>query len=206
MTTIVKLLSWFLPAALLLRGNGLAAGEPLLNQRHWVAPGTGIHHWAVRRNDGIYLEFSQRLPEQTRAFFQARGFTPDAAERLAEICVIQTVIRNNSRTAVIRTDIGNWRVMTGTGERPYRLESEWQKQWQSSNVSQAARIAFRFALLPASQSLNPGDWLQGMTTLDVPLGQRFDLRVRWTEDQATREATVAGVRCAGDRTLHEEER
>lgn len=202
----MKLPSWFLAVALLLHGNGLAASEPLLNQRHWVAPGTGIHHWVVERNDGIYLEFSQRLPEQTRAFFQARGFTPEAAERLAGVCVIQTVIRNNSRTAVIHTDIGNWRVMTGTGERPYRLESDWQKQWQNLNVSQPARIAFRFALLPAVQSLNPGDWLQGMTTLEVPLRERFDLKVRWTEDQANREATVGGVRCAADRTLHGEER
>jgi hypothetical protein len=97
-------------------------------------------------------------------------------------------------------DLAEWRVTApGSGPRPLRLADDWQAQWQQRAVSQAARIAFRWSLLPGRQSFEPGDWNMGMVTLGLAPGSPFDLLLVWHAGPGKRQLRLEGMRCAPDR-------
>ena len=66
------------------------------------------------RQGGVVLQLVQRLPDQTRAFFQARGFSSNTSERIATACVFQTIFRNDGQYP-LAYDLDDWRV-THRGE------------------------------------------------------------------------------------------
>lgn len=54
-------------------------------------PETGLESWQVETR-GIQVRLTQISPDQARAFYQARGFTPEQAEDYASSCVFMTVV------------------------------------------------------------------------------------------------------------------
>jgi hypothetical protein len=163
----------------------------------WVDPETGLATWQTETR-GIQVRLTQISPDQARAFYQARGFAAEAAERYASECVFMTVVRNVG-AAVIEHDLADWRYATpGRPPRAIRSKVEWDRLWQQANVPEPARIAFNWAQFPATQTFAPDDWNQGMTTYSVPRGGRFDLRFVWRSDGETLSGTLEEVRCADE--------
>ncbi len=151
------------------------------------------------RTAGVSLTLTPVLPDQVRAFYLGRGFDADSAELLATTaCVFQTVFRNESAVHDIAFNLADWRARTPTGERPPKLEREWQREWERRGVPAGARTAFRYALFPTEHRYDVGDWNMGMTTYALPPGSRFDLKFVWREGDKPREAVITGVRCATD--------
>jgi hypothetical protein len=70
---------------------------------------TGLRFWRVE-DRGISFELVQRLPDQTRAFFQARGFTAGQANDLGLGCVFQTLFRNSGApgSGAVAYDLAEW--------------------------------------------------------------------------------------------------
>jgi hypothetical protein len=166
--------------------------------RHATDPETGIETWETAAH-GVSLRLTQILPDQVRGFYLARGFDAGSVELLAAgACVFQTVLRNESARGAIEFSLADWRSVSAAGERPLKLEADWQKDWEKRGVPRAARTAFRYALYPTRHRYDIGDWNMGMTTYALPLGSRFDLRFVWREDNKRREAVLAGVRCAAE--------
>ena len=164
--------------------------------RHATDPETGIETWEAAAH-GVSLRLTQILPDQVRGFYLARGFDAESVELLAAAaCVFQTVLRNESARGAIEFSLADWRSITARGERPLKLEADWQKDWEKRGVPLAARTAFRYALYPTQHRYDVGDWNMGMTTYALPLGSRFDLRFVWHEGDKRREAMLSGVRCA----------
>lgn len=184
-----------------LPGMLLLAAMPTLAAVQQIAEeGSGLPGWRWQ-SDGAAFTFNQRMPDQTRAFFQGRGFLAEQAELLARDCVFQAIIRNDAAaTAPLVLDLAEWRVLPAGGTaQSLKLEAEWQKEWEQRQVSQAARIAFRWALFPTEQSFEPGDWNMGMITLGLPPGSRFELEVVWRRNGETRRQRFPGMYCAADR-------
>jgi hypothetical protein len=180
--------------ACLLCGAAVAAAET----RHTTEPESGIETWETAAH-GVSLRLTQILPDQVRGFYLARGFDAASVELLAAGgCVFQTVLRNESAPGTIEFSLADWRSVTASGERPLKLEADWQKEWGKRGVSAAARTAFRYALYPTSHRYEIGDWNMGMTTYALPPGSRFDLRFVWREGGQRREALLSGVRCAAE--------
>ena len=165
--------------------------------QHNRDPETGIETWEVL-DRGMRLSLTQILPDQARAFYQARGFDSDAAEVYAKACLFQTVLRNESG-GVIAFRLADWRYLTGKRAFRLKLEPEWQYEWERRNLPEPARIAFRWAQFPLEQAFEPGDWNQGMMACPLPRGARFDLRFKWRADGKMFESDLKGVRCAEDR-------
>jgi hypothetical protein len=164
--------------------------------RHATDPETGIATWETAAH-GVSLRLTQILPDQVRGFYLARGFDTESVEVLATgACVFQTVLRNESARGAIEFSLADWRSVSAGSERPLKLETDWQKDWEKRGVPQAARTAFRYALYPTQHRYEVGDWNMGMTTYILPLGSRFDLRFVWREGDQRREAVLSGVRCA----------
>ena len=173
-----------------------AVAAPTAETRHAVDPETGIETWETAAH-GVSLRLTQILPDQVRGFYLARGFDAGSVELLAAgACVFQTVLRNESARGAIEFSLADWRSVSARGERPPKLEADWQKDWEKRGVPLAARTAFRYALYPTQHRYEAGDWNMGMTTYALPLGSRFDLRFVWREGDQRRDALLSGVRCA----------
>jgi hypothetical protein len=161
-----------------------------------IDPDSGLATWQTE-TQGIQVRLTQISPDQARAFYQARGFSAEAAERYAAECVFMTVVRNVGDTP-IQHRLADWRYVYAGKTLPIRGKTEWERLWKSLKVNEAARIAFTWAQIPATQTFAPGDWNQGMTAYHVPRGERFDLRFVWRANGKTLSGTLEQVQCADE--------
>lgn len=161
---------------------------------------TGLVGWHLTEN-GFEIELVQRLPDQTRGFFLARGFPAAIADEIAVSCIFQTIVRNAGSSAQalpVSVDLALWRILHAGREDGVRLKEAWMNSWPRDKVSEASRLAFRWATFPTQQEFLPGDYNWGMTAFGLAPGEVFDLKVVWREDTQTRSAWVRDVECAPD--------
>lgn len=147
------------------------------------------------------IRLVQRLPDQSRGFFIARGFSPAHAERVAQSCVFQTVFRNTSRDAsagALEYNLREWVVSSGGRKAGMKTREDWKAEWQALSVPQGAQIAFEWALLPTRQVYQAGDYNWGMSIFGIKPGTVFDLDLVWRQHGVTRRARIEGMRCAPD--------
>ena len=177
----------------------LAPGSPLLAAPTETSldPETGLATWQTE-SAGIQVRLTQIDPNQIRAFYQARGFSPQQLEPYAATCVFMTVVRNIGTTA-IEHRLADWHYQdTPRQSRHIRSKEEWDALWTKMEVPQPARIAFTWAQFPAEQRFEPGDWNQGMTSYDLPRTARFDLTFTWQQSGDTRTGQLNNVGCANE--------
>ena len=160
-----------------------------------VNPAKGVRTWRWS-GDGVRLRLTQILPDQVRGFYQARGFSVEATEFIARACVFQTVLKNDAASGPVEINLAEWWIKTDGRQRALKLEQQWQHQWKQLDVSQSARLAFRWALFPTVQSFANGDWNMGMTTFALPPSTVFDLHVTWRVGDRSYDAVVRDVECA----------
>lgn len=170
--------------------------------------GAGLPYWELE-TAGMMLRLVQRLPDQTRGFFQARGFRPADADLVARRCVFQTIFKNTSSdaaAAVLEYNLRDWTVHHRGRARTMKTREDWQPVWAGRGVPQEAQIAFEWALLPTRQTYHPGDYNWGMSVFDLEPGAVFDLKVAWTQDGRRQTALLEDMRCGpevGPRTQDE---
>ncbi|EGV51069.1 hypothetical protein [Candidatus Endoriftia persephone] len=190
-----ELFRWFLCVALL-PASGFARVEKT------VDPTTQLSSWKLSQA-GLELKLVQRLPDQTRGFFQARGFSKTIADQIATHCVLQTIARNRASDAAagaISIDLNEWRIRQGDKVRGLKLKESWDAEWGDDQVSAASRIAFRWATFPTRQTFEPaGDYNWGMTSFGPLPGSRFDLKVVWREGDEQKIVWIEALECAEDR-------
>ncbi len=167
----------------------------------WGVKGdTGLSFWHWR-SEGVSVELVQRLPDQTRAFFLGRGFSAGAADAIALGCVFQTIFKNTApkgNPTTVEYHMDDWRVSTSSGSQSPKLKEVWDQDWEAMGVSQAARIAFRWSLLPTSQRFEAGDYNWGMTSFGLAPGSRFHLELVWYRDGRRESGRIEDVECARD--------
>ena len=157
---------------------------------------TGLRTWEWRQA-GISVQLVQRSPDQTRAFFQGRGFSAGDADTVALACVFQTIFRNDGKLP-LAYDLNAWQ-LTYQGKRlSLQTRERWEQTWLERGVNQAARIAFRWSLLPTRQSFEPGDYNWGMTSFGLPPGESFDLSLVLMVNGTPMKGQIPAVVCAAD--------
>ena len=162
---------------------------------------TGLSTWEWREA-GVSVQLVQRLPDQTRAFYQARGFGSEDADTIGRACVFQTIFRNDGKQP-LAYNLDDWRIRYQGEHRPLFTRERWDEEWQQSEVSQAARIALRWSLLPTRQRFEPGDYNWGMSSFGLPPGEAFDLTLVVTREGAPITLTIPGIVCAADQSRNE---
>ena len=164
-------------------------------QTQSLDPETGATTWQTHAH-GVTLSLTQIKPDPARAFYLNRGFPPHAVERYATACVYMTVLRNDAAPGELSFRLDDWRVQSeGRTQPPISVEA-WMEQWRALGLTEAARIAFRWAQFPPEQEYAVGEWNQGMLTTGLPPGSRFDLIARWTVAGKTFEGKLENVVCA----------
>lgn len=161
---------------------------------------TGLASWRLA-SDAAEFELIQRLPDQTRGFFEARHFPAAVADKIARSCIFQTIIRNTGAagSAVpIAVDLGDWRIARDGQETALRLKESWLASWPDAEVGRDAKLAFRWAMFPSRQKFLPGDYNWGMTAFGLPPGAVFDLHLVWRSGNYEESGWLRGIECAPD--------
>jgi len=159
-----------------------------------------LPYWEVVEN-GVSLRLVQRLPDQTRGFFQARGFSIADSELIAQSCVFQTVFKNISPPSdpgVIEYSLDEWVVHAAGAQRRVKTREDWNKEWAVRRPPQAAQLAFEWSLIPTRQVYRPGDYNWGLTLYNLAPGKPFDLDVVWRHGGERHSTRLKGVVCAPD--------
>jgi len=159
-----------------------------------------LPYWQYE-NGAISIRFIQRLPDQTRGYFMARGFSADRSELIAGSCVFQTVFRNISKTTTpvtIDYDMRNWQtIQNGHTGQPV-IREEWASKWNKLNITVPAKLAFNWSLLPTTQHYQSGDYNWGMATFNLTPGSRFDLKLSWKQSDEQHHIVLPNMQCAED--------
>ncbi len=171
---------------------GWVSAEVIIGEEEQT--GLGTWEWGEA---GVSVQLVQRLPDQTRAFFQGRGFSSAEADSIARTCVFQTIFRNDGKEPLVY-DLDDWRVTYQGKQRPLLTRERWDAKWQDSGVSPPARIALRWSLLPTRQDFEPGDYIWGMISFGLPLGESFDLSLMLTIDGNIITSSIPGIICTAD--------
>lgn len=159
-----------------------------------------LPYWEIS-NQYMSLRFVQRLPDQTRGYFQARGFSPEHSEKIAQACVFQTVFKNlsnKSRPSPLKYDLQKWEVHYKNKKLKMKMREQWKPVWKKLGASQSAQVAFEWSLLPSKQAYQAGDYNWGMSVFNLKSGSKFDLKLSWHQHNRLHEYLIKGIDCAAD--------
>ena len=165
-----------------------------------------LPYWQYQ-NDAISIRFIQRLPDQTRGYFMARGFSAKHAETVANSCVFQTIFRNISdktTPAIIDYDMNNWQIKQNNRTSKLKTREDWALVWEKVNLPMPAKLAFNWGLLPTTQHYQPGDYNWGMATFNLASGSHFDLTLTWQQGNKQHSIVLPDMQCAADLHLDPE--
>lgn len=179
-------MTWLLAAAC---GASVAVAAP--PESAPAAASAAQPGWANHRH-AFTLRLIPLSPDNVRAFYENMNYPQAAVAAIAGVCVFGTSIRNRG-TAPIRYDVADWRAVTADGKRHHLItKTDWLARWK------ALGIGADWSILPPQQTLQPGDWAQGYTTVDLPPGVRLTLHYSWNEHGTRHHATLAGAQCGSD--------
>lgn len=159
-----------------------------------------LPYWEAKTR-GASVRLVQRLPDQTRGFFMARGFSARDAELIAQSCVFQTVFANlagGKDDGNLYYDLDQWQVVSNNRKQKMKTRERWEPVWRERGVSQPVWLAFKWALLPTRQLYRPGDYNWGMSIFDLRPGSRFDLVLSWQQSGKIHETVIPNMQCAPD--------
>lgn len=149
------------------------------------------------KQDGIVVTVTALLAEPVAGFLIGRGFPAPLAGRYAARCVIRVVMLNESAPAPVSYDLRSWRTRRPDGATSAPLTREdWMRQWQTTALSDMARMEFEWSQLPTTLELHRGDSTQGMVSTGLPAGEHFDLLLEWISDGKLYHANMEGIDCA----------
>ncbi len=160
-------------------------------------PDTGLRYWQWHAGD-LLLKLTQRLPDQTRAFFLARGFNAKQSDMIATSCVFQSMMKNTGKNSVIELDLSKWKVTHGGQQQTLHTREVWTKLWQQQKADMAAQIAFEWSLLPTRQTYLGDDYNWGMSSYGLKPGSRFDLYFSWQRNGINHHGRINGIECPAD--------
>ena len=115
--------------------------------------------------DGVYLKATVRTPVQMAAFYEARGFPPEATSLLSKFCFVTVIIRNRS-DQVVWLEPSRWTIETHDNQIFSPLTPEdWSQQWDTVGLAAAQRATFQWTQLPKIRDLQPHEPVGGNLTL-----------------------------------------
>ncbi len=155
---------------------------------------TGLRTWKWTHN-GISLTLVQRLPDQTRAYAQSRGFSADQSSQLATACFFGSMFRNDGDQPM-DFDLDQWRIVYDGKASHMATREYWAARFSEQVISTAARVGLKWSLMPTRQHFEAGDYNWGMTAYGLPPGSVFDLYLRLHIAGKPVDAIIPGLQCS----------
>lgn len=152
-------------------------------------PKSGQLTWEFEEPE-FSIKLIQLLPDFVSAVFSSRGLPPQVVDTLKDYCVFGTIFRNKT-SGTFAYRVSDWRFITPDGkEHKVKTKDEWAKQWSDMGYP------FHWMFFPAEQDFGVGDWSQGFTTIKLPHGSRFNLKLIWKYQGELHHQTLENLRCA----------
>jgi len=152
-------------------------------------PNTGLLSWRVKE-PSFSLQLVQVLPDSVTAMYGSRGLPEELITRVRDYCVFGTILTNDSAAQLVYR-VEDWHARTGDGrQHPVRAKTGWVEEWAAMGVP------FRWSMLADEQTFEPGDWMQGFTTLKLSPDTAFDFAYSLEIGDEKHDGNIAGVRCA----------
>lgn len=148
----------------------------------------------VRRGEGLFIEIAVLPFEGAAAFLMGRGVPSDRAREYARDCVLRVVLRDQGAEP-LDYDVRDWAVRSNGRALKLVSRDDWLGRWRSPPLELFAATGFQLSQLPPRQTLSSGDSAQGMITVPVARGSRFDLRFDWTISGIRHEEELHDLRC-----------
>jgi hypothetical protein len=127
--------------------------------------------------EGVDFFISVRTPQQTRAFYAARGLPPVAVQEIATACFL-TVGLHNRRVDTLWLDLSAWRLTDAGGHAVTRISRpQWMARWNALQVPLAAQSTFGWTQLPETRDMQPDETVGGNVPIVPPAG-KFTLSAR----------------------------
>lgn len=151
-------------------------------------------------NEQLFMLLRLHTPQQIAAFYEARGFTPAAIERIRQSCFITVHIDNKSNT-VLWLETANWRI-SADGKPVERLGHDyWNTVWNKIGLPQASRSTFGWTQLPETRDLQPAESVGGNIVLPRD-GRTFSIEAGFFTGKDRRQGMVQikfeTLQCAED--------
>lgn len=128
--------------------------------------------------EGLSFYLSARTPEQTDAFYSARGLPQNAVQAIAQTCFLTVGLHNRSEQ-IVWLDLAHWRFTDTQGREIKRISlPEWTARWQKMGVPLAAQATFGWTQLPETRDMQPDEDVGGNVPLVPPSGE-FSLVARF---------------------------
>lgn len=159
-----------------------------------------LPYWKLEES-GMSLRFVQRIPDQSRAFFLAQGFSAKDAEHIATSCTFQTVLTNTSHKSVpapLNFDLREWVINYKGKSSGMKTREDWDKEWGEKKISRNSRLTFKWALVPTQMEYKPNDYNWGMSFFNLKPGSIFDLKVVWRQYDKMHDYVIKGMQCSPD--------
>lgn len=159
-----------------------------------------LPYWQIEEH-GMSIRFVQRLPDQARAFFLARGFSDQDSEHIATSCAFQTVLTNTSHKSVpspLNFDLRDWVVNYKGWKSGIKAREDWAKEWEIKGISRGSELAFKWSLVPTQMEYQPNDYNWGISFFNLKPGSVFDLKVVWWQYDKMHSYVIKGIQCAAD--------
>src|SRR3569832_1150955 len=142
------------------------------------------------KGQAFSVELTMLKSENVQALYECMGYPPAAFRMMKEFCVFETAIHILAGKP-ITYNVADWRAVTADGARhKLQTKTQWLALWSPLGVNSD------WSILPPQQTLQPSDWGQGLTTVNLPRNTRFDLAYSWRDQGKSYHATVQGVQCA----------
>jgi hypothetical protein len=155
--------------------------------------------WRHRATQGAVTLTANPLGIAARtSFYTARGFSEAVIRPYAQACGFSFGMQNGGNRMIV-SRLADWHAVGADGKRiALHLPEAWDATWAKAGVSQAARIAFRWAQFQSEIAFEPGDWIMGMATLEERPSGPFRLMVRYRDDSGDHEIVLDKLACAQD--------
>jgi hypothetical protein len=143
--------------------------------------------------DGVRVWNRAPSGDGMAAFYQARGFPPEAIAEIRSHCLL-TFGLHNQRADKIWLDLKRWRFQGPDGRELQRVsEADWRVRWNRLGLAAGYRATFRWTQLPEQRDLHPDEPVGGNLALPRvdgpiqvtarfatgPAGQGDDLVIRF---------------------------
>ena len=149
-------------------------------------------------DDQVFMRLISRTPTQLSAFYQGRGFSRGAIDRILETCFVTAIVRNKALD-VLWLDLDLWR-FSEDGKPIERIgRDHWREKWDAVGLPQAHRSTFGWTLMPERRDLRLDESVGGNVV--IPWQSRpFTLTATFPTG-ASREGgpetiVFEGIRCA----------
>lgn len=147
-----------------------------------------------KSKDGVTFSINQINSPAVNAFFLARGFSMEQIKPYSDTCVYTTILRNDNKEDNIHYLRKNWFAKKNTISYSVKTNDYWLK---ATKANPSSWIAFRLSQMPEEQIYEAkGDWNQGMLSIDLLLGNTFDITIVWDTNGKPHELTIEGINCA----------